>query len=76
VSSSFCGTYGSTAITYAKPGQINVAQNCAVNILTTGNTVRVTSGTKIVIGPTPGFAVLNGSRFIANISDDCRFAAY
>ena len=76
VSSNFCGTYGNTPITVANVGQINVAQNCTVNILPTGNTVQVTSGTKIVIGSNPGFAVLNGSRFILKINSDCYFSSY
>jgi bacillolysin len=76
ISSNMCGNYGVLLTTYARPGQINVAQNCTVNIIATGIAVRVTSGTRIVIGPTPGFSVLNGSRFIANINEDCLFAAY
>jgi bacillolysin len=76
ISGNFCGTYGGTPYNYVKTGEVTVAQNCAVNILTTGNTVQVTSGTRIVIGPTPGFSVSSGSRFVAKINSDCIFAAY
>jgi bacillolysin len=78
VTSDFCGTYGSNVLTYAKPGQVNIAQNCITNILTTGNTVTVTSAKKILISPNTGFkfSALNGSRFVANINSDCSFAAY
>jgi bacillolysin len=73
-----CGTYGNTPFTYIKSGQVNVTQNCSVNILPTGNTVQVTSGTKIVISPATGFGFTasSGSRFVANINSDCLFATY
>ncbi len=69
-----CGTYGSAPYTYTKQGQVNVATGCPVNILTTGNMMQIISGTKITINP--GFTSLLGSRFTANIIDDCIFTTY
>jgi Zn-dependent metalloprotease len=69
-----CGTFGNVPFTYTKPGQVNVANTCTVNILTTGNTVQVNAGNKITLNP--GFTSLVGSRFVAHIIDDCVFASY
>ena len=74
VGSIACGNYGGSPYYLFKAGQINIAPACTVNILTTGNTVQFTSGNKIVISP--GFSAPAGSRFIANINNDCAFATY
>jgi bacillolysin len=74
--STVCGTYGSSAYNYVKPGEIDIANNCAVNILTTGNLVEIKSGTKVVIKDNTGFKALEGSKFKISIINDCSFATY
>ena len=69
-----CGNYGSTAFNYVSTGQVFIAPNCTTNILTTGNTVNVTAGSRIVINP--GFSAYEGSRFTTYLNGDCIFAAY
>jgi bacillolysin len=69
-----CGNYGAANYYLNKPGQINIASTCNVDIAATGNTVQFASGNRVTIGA--GFKALNGSRFIANIFDDCKFATY
>jgi bacillolysin len=74
-----CGTYGTTTTSLSALGQINIAPNCIVNVLTTGNTLQVTSATRVLISPSAGnkFFALNGSRFVANNNNsDCIFASY
>ncbi|MBL0356504.1 MAG: M4 family metallopeptidase [Chitinophagaceae bacterium] len=73
-SNNICGTFGLTPFTYTKSGNINIATNCTVGIITNNNSIQFISGSKITIGP--NFSALNGSRFAARINRDCFFSTF
>jgi bacillolysin len=71
-----CGEYGAAVYTQTKPGKIDIANDCIVNILPTGNLVQMLSGTEIVIKGNQKFKAAEGSKFRASIIDECSFATY
>ena len=68
-----CGDYGAGAASVTHINPLNVANNCIVNITTSGNPVNFESASLVHIYP--GFKALEGSSFKAAIND-CTYAAY